>query len=135
MTTSDARTPASNLSAETGEAGKSIGWHKGYVTGSRPDLQVPVRQVHLTNGTAVTLYDTSGPYTDPSVDTDVRRGLAPLRENWIISRGDTEEYAGRPVRPEDDGLKHTRRAAVCATSTRSSPAAPASLVAGATARR
>ena len=88
-------------------AGKSIGWHKGYVTGSRPDLRVPVRQVHLTNGTDVTLYDTSGPYTDPTVDTDVRRGLAPLRENWIIGRGDTEEYAGRPVRPEDDGLKHT----------------------------
>ncbi|MCX4846666.1 phosphomethylpyrimidine synthase ThiC [Streptomyces sp. NBC_00893] len=104
MTTSDARTPASN---QSDEAGKSIGWHKGYVRGSRPDLQVPVRQVHLTNGKDVTLYDTSGPYTDPTVETDVRRGLAPLRENWIIARGDTEEYPGRPARPEDDGLKHT----------------------------
>ncbi|WP_406399730.1 phosphomethylpyrimidine synthase ThiC [Streptomyces uncialis] len=87
--------------------GPTIGWHKGYVEGSRPDLRVPVRRVHLTNGKAVTLYDTSGPYTDPHADTDVRRGLAPLRENWIIARGDTEEYAGRPVRPEDDGIKHT----------------------------
>ncbi|MFF2406091.1 phosphomethylpyrimidine synthase ThiC [Streptomyces sp. NPDC058092] len=104
MTTSDARTPASN---QSDEAGKSIGWHKGYVQGSRPDLRVPVRQVHLTNGKDVTLYDTSGPYTDPSTETDVRRGLAPLRENWIIARGDTEEYPGRPARPEDDGLKHT----------------------------
>ncbi|WP_405751052.1 phosphomethylpyrimidine synthase ThiC [Streptomyces sp. NBC_00012] len=104
MTTSDARTPASN---QSDEAGKSIGWHKGYVQGSRPDLRVPVRQVHLTNGKDVTLYDTSGPYTDPTVETDVRRGLAPLRENWIIARGDTEEYPGRPGRPEDDGLKHT----------------------------
>ncbi|MEU8623755.1 phosphomethylpyrimidine synthase ThiC [Streptomyces sp. NPDC048669] len=104
MTTADARTPASN---QSDEAGKSIGWHKGYVQGSRPDLRVPVRQVHLTNGKDVTLYDTSGPYTDPAVDTDVRRGLAPLRENWIIARGDTEEYAGRAARPEDDGLKHT----------------------------
>lgn len=103
MTVQDARTPASNQP----EAGKSIGWHKGYVEGSRPDLRVPVRQVHLTNGKDVTLYDTSGPYTDPNVETDVRRGLAPLRENWIIGRGDTEEYAGRPVRPEDDGIKHT----------------------------
>lgn len=103
MTIQDARTPASNQS----EAGKSIGWHKGYVEGSRPDLRVPVRQVHLTNGKDVTLYDTSGPYTDPNIETDVRRGLAPLRENWIIARGDTEEYAGRPVRPEDDGIKHT----------------------------
>ncbi|MFE1406920.1 phosphomethylpyrimidine synthase ThiC [Streptomyces sp. NPDC058770] len=104
MTTSDARTPASN---QSDEAGKSIGWHKGYVQGSRPDIRVPVRQVHLTNGKDLTLYDTSGPYTDPAVETDVRRGLAPLRQNWITARGDTEEYPGRPVRPEDDGLKHT----------------------------
>ncbi|MFC9631341.1 phosphomethylpyrimidine synthase ThiC [Streptomyces mirabilis] len=116
MTNKDVRTPASSQMGEVPatpegeqprEAGKSIGWHKGYVGGSRPDLRVPVRQVHLTNGQSVTLYDTSGPYTDPVVDTDVRRGLAPLRENWIIARGDTEEYAGRPVRPEDDGIKHT----------------------------
>ncbi|MFB7555680.1 phosphomethylpyrimidine synthase ThiC [Streptomyces brevispora] len=104
MTTADARTPASN---QNDEAGKSIGWHKGYVQGSRPDLRVPVRQVHLTNGKDVTLYDTSGPYTDPAIDTDVRRGLAPLRESWITGRGDTEEYTGRAARPEDDGLKHT----------------------------
>lgn len=116
MTIKDARTPAFSQDEQpipgeqSAEVGKSIGWHKGYVTGpvgSRPDLRVPVRQVHLTNGQSVTLYDTSGPYTDPLVDTDVRRGLAPLRENWIITRGDTEEYAGRPVRPEDDGIKHT----------------------------
>ncbi|MEU9850302.1 phosphomethylpyrimidine synthase ThiC [Streptomyces sp. NPDC047985] len=103
MTTSDARTPASS---QSDEAGKSIGWHKGYVQGSRPDIRVPVRQVHLTNGKDVTLYDTSGPYTDPTVETDVRRGLVPLRGNWITARGDTEEYPGRPARPEDDGLKH-----------------------------
>ncbi|MFJ7997085.1 phosphomethylpyrimidine synthase ThiC [Streptomyces sp. NPDC096310] len=115
MTHQDAHTPASSSEgssadpAPSGEAagGRSIGWHKGYIEGSRPDLRVPVRQVHLTNGEDVTLYDTSGPYTDPTVETDVRRGLAPLRENWIIGRGDTEEYAGRPPRPEDDGLKHT----------------------------
>ncbi|MFE2426352.1 phosphomethylpyrimidine synthase ThiC [Streptomyces sp. NPDC059373] len=97
MTMQDARTPESTL----------IGSHKGYVDGSRPDIRVPVRRVHLTDGRDVTLYDTSGPYTDPNITTDVRRGLPPLRENWIIGRGDTEEYAGRPVRPEDDGLKHT----------------------------
>ncbi|MGV9572075.1 phosphomethylpyrimidine synthase ThiC, partial [Streptomyces nigra] len=113
MTIKDARTPASNqdetpVQGESSTAaGKSIGWHKAYVEGSRPDLRVPVRQVHLTNGQSVTLYDTSGPYTDPAAETDVRRGLPPLRENWIIGRGDTAEYAGRPVRPEDDGIKHT----------------------------
>src|SRR3954470_6977479 len=105
MTIKDARTPASDQL--DGEAGKSIGWHKAYIEGSRPDLRVPVRQVHLTNGQSVALYDTSGPYTDPLTETDVRRGLAPLRDNWIIARGDTEEYAGRPARPEDDGIKHT----------------------------
>ncbi|MFL4905509.1 phosphomethylpyrimidine synthase ThiC [Streptomyces sp. MMS24-I2-30] len=118
MANKDERTPVSTQDATIGAVngsdgvegattGKSIGWHKGYVEGSRSDLHVPVRQVHLTNGKSVTLYDTSGPYTDPLVETDVRRGLPPLRENWIIARGDTEEYAGRPVRPEDDGIKHT----------------------------
>ncbi|NGN68780.1 phosphomethylpyrimidine synthase ThiC [Streptomyces sp. A7024] len=103
MTVQDARTPAdSQVSGDI-----KPGWHKGYITGSRPDLEVPVRRVHLTNGKAVTLYDTSGPYTDPDVTTDVRRGLAPLRENWIITRDDTEQYAGRELRPEDDGIKHT----------------------------
>ncbi|WP_236073087.1 phosphomethylpyrimidine synthase ThiC [Streptomyces tardus] len=84
-----------------------IGWHKGYLSGSRPDIRVPVRRVHLTNGKDVTLYDTSGAHTDPDIDTEVRRGLDPLRENWIVARGDTEEYPGREVRPEDDGVKHT----------------------------
>ncbi|MBM7437960.1 phosphomethylpyrimidine synthase ThiC [Streptomyces sp. HB132] len=129
MTTADARTPASTQNAQNApspagnadtadavdsangdgagseEPGRSIGWHKGYVQGSRPDLRVPVRQVHLTNGKDVTLYDTSGPYTDPATDTDVSRGLDPLRAGWITARGDTEEYAGRPARPEDDGLR------------------------------
>ncbi|CAM5549822.1 hypothetical protein SALBM217S_09344 [Streptomyces griseoloalbus] len=126
MTNKDARTPASTQNpTETSEAtgaGKSIGWHKAYVEGSRPDLRVPVRQVHLTNGQSVTLYGTLGPYSDPLVDTDVRRGLAPVRENWIVARGDTEEYVGRPVRPEDDGIKHASPREDCATSTRSSPA-------------
>lgn len=105
MTTQDAHARADNAS-DTG-AEKAIGSHKGYLQGTRPDIRVPVRRVHLTNGTDVTLYDTSGPYTDPNIETDVRRGLAPLRENWIIQRGDTEEYAGRELRPEDDGIKHT----------------------------
>src|SRR3954452_8235392 len=107
MTNKDARTPASIQDEESAEAGKSVGWHKAYIGGSRPDLRVPVRQVHLTNGQSVTLYDTSGPYTDPLVETEVRRGLPPRRENWIIARGAPGECAGRPARPEDDGIKHT----------------------------
>ncbi|TDE58135.1 phosphomethylpyrimidine synthase ThiC [Nonomuraea mesophila] len=57
------------------------------------DLRVPKRQVNLTDGSTVTLYDTSGPYTDPYVETDVRRGLARLREPWIAER----RAAGAPV--------------------------------------
>ncbi|MEU5991130.1 phosphomethylpyrimidine synthase ThiC [Spirillospora sp. NPDC047418] len=78
---------------------------KTYLRGSRPDIRVPMREVPLTSGDAVVLYDTSGPCTDPAVETDVRRGLPALREAWIAERGDTAPYAGRPVRPADDGRR------------------------------
>ncbi|UED85364.1 phosphomethylpyrimidine synthase ThiC [Streptomyces profundus] len=63
-----------------------LGAHKAYIAGSRPDIRVPVRRVHLTDGNAVTLYDTSGPATDPSLTTDVQVGLPPLRRPWIEER-------------------------------------------------
>ncbi|RAY11073.1 phosphomethylpyrimidine synthase ThiC [Actinomadura craniellae] len=85
--------------------------HKTYLTGTRPDLRVPMREIPLTNGESVVLYDTSGPYTDPAYEADVRRGLPALRAAWIAGRGDTAEYAGRPARPEDDGRKGVARAA------------------------
>ncbi|MCW2568824.1 MAG: thiamine biosynthesis protein ThiC, partial [Mycobacterium sp.] len=78
---------------------------KTYLPGSRPDLRVPMREVRLTTGDAVVLYDTSGPYTDDTVTTDIRRGLPPLRAPWIADRGDTRTYEGRPSRPEDDGRR------------------------------
>jgi len=53
---------------------------KTYLAGSRDDLRVPMREVSLTNGNSLVLYDTSGPYTDASVATDVREGLQPLLE-------------------------------------------------------
>ncbi|HEY7801140.1 MAG TPA: phosphomethylpyrimidine synthase ThiC [Dehalococcoidia bacterium] len=85
---------------------------KVYVPGSRADVRVPAREVALTAapGTpelpAVRLYDTSGPYTDADVTTDVRAGLPPLRRRWIEERSDVEEYDGRDVRPQDDGLRN-----------------------------
>lgn len=51
----------------------------------------------------VRVYDTSGPWTDPEVETDVRKGLPPLRRRWIEMRGDVEEYEGRRTQPIDDG--------------------------------
>ncbi|OLU13004.1 phosphomethylpyrimidine synthase ThiC [Pseudomonas sp. PA1(2017)] len=81
---------------------------KIYVQGSRPDIRVPMREISLDvtptafsetkNGgeinAPVTVYDTSGPYTDPSVTIDVRKGLADVRSAWIEDRGDTERLDG-----------------------------------------
>ncbi|MBT2301629.1 phosphomethylpyrimidine synthase ThiC [Variovorax paradoxus] len=82
---------------------------KSAVTGSRPDLRVPVRDVLLTNGEKVSLYDTSGPYSDPSAEIDVRRGLPGVRGAWIAERGDTESYQGRSHQMLDDGATHADR--------------------------
>ncbi|EFC79658.1 thiamine biosynthesis protein ThiC [Parafrankia sp. EUN1f] len=83
------------------------GSRKTYLTGSRPDLQVPMREVALSTGDSLVLYDTSGPYTDPGAGVDVRRGLQALRSSWIIDRADTEEITGRAVQPADDGRSRT----------------------------
>jgi len=78
---------------------------KIYVHGARADVRVPMREITQSNGEAVTVYDTSGPYTDPQAIIDVRRGLPALRESWITVRGDTEGYPGRTPYALDDGLK------------------------------
>jgi phosphomethylpyrimidine synthase len=82
---------------------------KVYVAGSRADIRVPMRNIALTNGETVTVYDTSGPYTDPTVAIDVRQGLAPVRAGWIEARGDTEPYTGRQRVALDDGGKNDER--------------------------
>ena len=86
---------------------------KVYVAGSRPDLQVPFREVALSPTTdragqqeenpPVRLYDTSGPYTDPTANTDVRQGMPALRRPWVLERGDVEEFDGRAITPKDNG--------------------------------
>ena len=82
---------------------------KNYLIGSRPDIRVPVRDIQLTNGAQASVYDTSGPYTDPQAQIDVRRGLPALRQAWIDERGDTESYEGRLAHILDDGGKHDAR--------------------------
>ena len=69
------------------------------------DLRVPMREVLLTNGEQVTIYDTSGPYTDPAAKIDVRKGLPDVRGSWINARADTETYHGRIRQAIDDGLR------------------------------
>ena len=81
------------------------GSSKTYLQGSRPDIQVPMREVRLSTGDSVVLYDTSGPYTDTTKRTDIRLGLPALRSAWIEERDDTEPYDGRAVQPVDNGLK------------------------------
>ena len=76
---------------------------KIHVEGSRADIRVPMREISQSDTPAsfgaepnppVTVYDTSGPYTDPAVRIDIRKGLAPLRDKWIEERGDTERLDG-----------------------------------------
>lgn len=83
---------------------------KIYVPGQvHADIRVPMREVALSNGESATLYDTSGPYTDPSANIDVRRGLEALRTPWIEARGDTEIYTGRAAQAVDDGTRREDR--------------------------
>ncbi|MEN9435915.1 MAG: phosphomethylpyrimidine synthase ThiC, partial [Pseudomonadota bacterium] len=87
---------------------------KIYVPGSRPDVQVPLREIMQSNGEAVTVYDTSGPYTDPAAMIDVRQGLPLVRASWVESRADTELYTGRKPFALDDGLKNGESDALAA---------------------
>jgi len=75
------------------------GSRKIYVTGSRPDVRVPMREIHLSdtpgeqggeNNPPLVVYDTSGPFTDPQVSVDVRAGLPKLRRGWVEERADVE---------------------------------------------
>ena len=96
---------AADLLQQTGQLSESVtrpipGSRKIFVQGSRADLQVPMREIALTQtptifggeeNPPVTVYDTSGPYTDPAATIDLAAGLPALRAKWIEERGDTEQ--------------------------------------------
>lgn len=66
---------------------------KVYVTGSRPDLRVPFREINLCgNNENLRLYDVSGAYADAAVELDLKQGLPSIRSTWIAERGDVEEW-------------------------------------------
>ena len=73
-----------------------------------PDIRVPFREVAVhpsANEPPVTIYDPSGPYTDPAAKIDIDQGLARTREPWVVSRGDIEIVENpREVKPEDNGF-------------------------------
>jgi phosphomethylpyrimidine synthase len=87
---------------------------------SAHNVRVPFREVSLNvtksiNGAIevnepVRVYDASGPWGDPQFNGDVRDGLPALRRDWIIARGDVEEYEGRHVKPEDNGYRSAQEA-------------------------
>src|SRR6266481_4062631 len=94
-----------------------------YIDG-RQNLRVSLRQVDQSptrlpdgnseNNLPVNLYDTSGPWGDPDQEHNIRKGLPPIRRDWILKRGDASEYEGRSTRPQDDGYlseSHAKKAA------------------------
>ena len=86
---------------------------KVYITGSRPDIRVPMREIRLTEtrkadgsieeNPEMLVYDTSGPMADPNYELNLEKGLPKLREAWINERADTEAYEARGYQPGDDG--------------------------------
>ena len=103
LNSSDLTAPKSKLE-ETEKMEQFAASKKIYVTGSREDLKVPMREISQTslNGDSgeqknpvLWVYDTSGPYTDPEVKINLSKGLKPNRLKWIIERGDSEELSKR----------------------------------------
>jgi phosphomethylpyrimidine synthase len=94
---------AAGFSVTTGSFPSS---RKIHIKGEAPGVNVPMREISLTGGEPpLNVYDTSGAYSDPDAKIDITKGLAALRREWILGRGDVEEYPGRARKPEDDGLK------------------------------
>ncbi|MNK78875.1 Phosphomethylpyrimidine synthase [compost metagenome] len=98
------------VEAETGRipTGPRAGGVKVYVAGELyPDIRVPFREVAVhpsANEPPVTMYDSSGPYTDPAVTIDIKRGLPKVKSSWQLDRGDIAPVANpREVKPEDNG--------------------------------
>src|SRR5689334_22205419 len=97
---------SSTLAVSTGPLPSS---RKVHVRGiHHPDIRVPLREIDLAPSAGeppVRVYDSSGPYTDPTVRIDIAAGLPALRSAWVEGRGDVEAYAGRTWKPEDDGRR------------------------------
>ena len=120
-------TSADRILSQTAEVDKAsiqpfTGSRKIYVQGSRADIQVPMREISLADtptafggekNPPVRVYDTSGPYTDPKITIDLRRGLPDVRTRWIEERGDTEiltdsDSEFTKLRLNDSSLDHLR---------------------------
>jgi phosphomethylpyrimidine synthase len=99
---------AANLQSPTVTTGPLPASKKIQVAGSiHTDIRVPMREIalHPTSGESpLTVYDSSGPYTNAEHVVTIESGLPRLREAWVAARGDVEPYDGRVVKPEDNGF-------------------------------
>jgi len=101
--------PTGSLQPGAIPTGERPGSRKVYQPGVLwPDIRVPFREVAVhpsANEPPLTLYDPSGPYTDPTTAIDIEKGLSKVREPWVASRGDVELVESpREVKPEDNGF-------------------------------
>ena len=94
---------------------------KVYIEGAQAGVSVPMREITQSDtpasmgaekNPAILVYDTSGPYTDPTVKIDIRSGLAPLRQAWIEARGDTEALSGPTSRYGRERLEDPKLASL-----------------------
>ena len=105
-----------DLTAPTVTTGPLPASTKVYISADlETELRVPFREIGLHPSAGeppLRVYDTSGPFTDPTVSIDVEQGLARPRTDWVLERGGVRAYDGRQVKPEDNGSvssKHLAR--------------------------
>ena len=119
------RSPAKAATQSADQSSSLPNSRKVYISGKiHPDIRVPFRQISLAPtktmsgeievNEPVRVYDTSGPWGDPTVTVDAHQGLPALRRKWILARGDVEEINGRKVQPIDDGFLSEKHAAMAA---------------------
>ena len=108
------RSPAKAATQSADQSSSLPNSRRVYISGKiHPDIRVPFREISLAPtktmsgeievNEPVRVYDTSGPWGDPTVTVDAHQGLPALRRKWILARGDVEEINGRKVQPIDDG--------------------------------
>ena len=115
------RSPAKAATQSADQSSSLPNSRKVYISGKiHPDIRVPFREISLAPtktmsgeievNEPVRVYDTSGPWGDPTVTVDAHQGLPALRRKWILARGDVEEINGRKVQPIDDGCLSEKHA-------------------------
>ena len=96
-------------STPTISTGPLPGSRKIHMAGSLHGIRVPLREISISNGETLRVYDSSGPYTDPDAQIDIASGLPPMRSDWLGARGAVEEQDGRAVTAADNGFASGKR--------------------------